>query len=199
MIGDDPRTPPRIVGILLAAGAGTRFGGNKLLQPLPDGRRMGVAAAQTLQAALPLSVAIVRTQDRALRAALRDVGLTVLTAPPDSDGMGTNLACAVHALPPVDGIVVALADMPYITSATVRGVARALTAGASLAAPVYRGQRGHPVGFAGHWRTHLQALRGDTGARALLHAHADALVALSCDDPGVVRDIDSRPALTAGL
>ena len=35
-----------IVGILLAAGAGTRFGGGKLLHPLPDGVPMGVASVR---------------------------------------------------------------------------------------------------------------------------------------------------------
>ena len=40
---------PSPTGILLAAGQGTRFGSNKLLQPLADGTPMAVASAVTLQ------------------------------------------------------------------------------------------------------------------------------------------------------
>ncbi|MEW7996733.1 MAG: hypothetical protein AB2825_20115 [Candidatus Thiodiazotropha endolucinida] len=49
-----------IRGILLAAGAGRRFGGHKLLHPLPSGELVGVAAAHNLVTALPNTLAIVR-------------------------------------------------------------------------------------------------------------------------------------------
>ena len=40
-------------GILLAAGRSSRFGADKLLQPMPDGTRVAVAAARALVTALP--------------------------------------------------------------------------------------------------------------------------------------------------
>ncbi len=71
---------------------------------------------------------------------------------------------------PADGWVIALADMPAIRLDTIRRVAEALRTGATTAAPVYRGQRGHPVGFAKLCRSELLALDGDTGARAAADA-----------------------------
>ena len=49
----------RIVGILLAAGAGTRFGGGKLMAKLDDGMPMGARSCATLVAALGEVIAVV--------------------------------------------------------------------------------------------------------------------------------------------
>jgi molybdenum cofactor cytidylyltransferase len=80
---------------------------------------------------------------------------------------------------------------------TIRRVAARLETGASLVAPSYAGERGHPVGFAGRFGPALLALTGDAGARDLLRAEAGALEILDLDDPGVVRDVDT-PADPAG-
>ncbi len=55
-----------IAGILLAAGAATRFGLPKLLYPLPDGVPLGIAAARTLIQAVPHTLAVVQPGDRLL-------------------------------------------------------------------------------------------------------------------------------------
>jgi molybdenum cofactor cytidylyltransferase len=69
-------------------------------------------------------------------------------------------------------------------------VAEALRNGASLAAPVFGGRRGHPVGFARDWFEALAGLEGDRGARDVLAAHAAALALVPCDDPGILVDVD---------
>src|SRR4051812_15328783 len=55
-----------ILGLLLAAGSGTRFGGGKLLHPLDDGVCIAVHAARNLLAADMGVLAIVRAGDFAL-------------------------------------------------------------------------------------------------------------------------------------
>ena len=85
--------------------------------------------------------------------------------------------------------------MPAIRAETIARVAEALRGGARIAAPVYRGERGHPVGFAAACYEELSGLTGDTGARSVMHAHRDALVLLQCDDAGVVYDIDRKADL----
>jgi molybdenum cofactor cytidylyltransferase len=80
--------------------------------------------------------------------------------------------------------------MPYGRPDTIARVLAAVANGALLAAPVYRGQRGHPVGFGAGFRDALLALRGDEGARQILRDHPDALTLIDCDDAGVVQDID---------
>ena len=175
--------------MLLAAGRGERFGAHKLLAPLPDGTAVAVAAARNLIDALPDSVAVLRPGDEILASLLAAEGLRIVVNPNADGGMGTSLACGVTAAD-ADGWVIALADMPAIQPATISAVAAALAAGAALAAPVYRGQRGHPTGFARRFRAALTALGGDRGGRDILAQHAQELRLIEVNDAGVLVDID---------
>jgi molybdenum cofactor cytidylyltransferase len=188
-----PAAPPQIAGILLAAGAGSRFGGDKLLHPLADGVAIAVHAARNLLAVVPAVVAVVRLGDTALEELLEQEGCQVAPFRDAARGMGASLAHGVREARQAQGWLIALADMPRISPATIRGVAAALAAGALVAAPVCRGQRGHPVGFSARLRGELLALDGDEGARAVCERHRDAFVPVECDDAGVLLDID-RPA-----
>jgi len=184
----------RIVGVLLAAGRGERFGGAKLAAALPAGPHagdlVGVAACRTLRTAVDEVVAVVRPGDPALAASFVREGARIVTAARADDGMGASLAAGVAAAGAADGYVVALADMPWITPATIRAVVAALRGGASIAAPRYLGRRGHPVGFGAAHRDALTALSGDQGARAIVDAHADLLRLVDVDDAGTLADVN---------
>ena len=187
------------IGILLAAGHGRRFGNrvgdhidnNKLLHPLADRRPLALVSALTLRAAIPDLLAVVQSDNTALQARFDQHGIPWLGV--RNDGMGDSLAAAVAATRQRVGAgwVVALADMPFLQPATIATVAAAIEAGAPLAAPTYRGARGHPVGMAARFADDLAALRGDEGARTLLQTHAAALQHLPTDDPGTLHDIDT--------
>lgn len=179
-----------IVGLLLAAGASTRFGANKLLHPLPDGRPIALASALTLQAALPHMLAVVRPDNEALLRLLAEHGIATMFATRAAEGMGASLAQGIAATAQARGWLVALADMPYVKTETIAGIAEALRSGAAIVAPAYRGQRGHPVGFAAHFGARLKELTGDEGARGILREHASEIVQIECEDPGVLADID---------
>jgi len=186
-----------ISAILLAAGAGTRFGGDKLLHPLEDGIAIAAHAARNLLAAGLDVVAVVRPGDFPLADMLEQEGCSVTFCRDAARGMGASLAHGVAARRGAGGWVIALADMPSIRSATIAAVARELEAGTDLVAPAYRGERGHPVGFGKRFEAQLLALGGDVGARDLIAAHRSALVLVDCDDAGVLRDIDRREDLAA--
>jgi molybdenum cofactor cytidylyltransferase len=189
----------QVVGILLAAGRGTRFGGPKLMARLADGTLLGVAAARRLLAAVPEAVAVVHPDDRELGRHFVAEGLRVLECPDAERGMGVSLAAGVAATATAQGWVIALADMPYIRVSTIERVARALEEGAALAAPCYRGERGHPVGLGREFGAALQALAGDHGARELLAQHAARLTRLEVEDPGILLDIDTPADLGAAF
>jgi molybdenum cofactor cytidylyltransferase len=190
-------TPPNhspdgpIAGILLAAGASTRFKANKLLHVLPGGKPIAVAAALNLRAALDRVVAVVRPGAAELERALIDAEVEVSVCADAVDGMGHSLAHAVAMTPGAGGWIVALADMPFIAPESIRRVAAALREGAALVAPAYRGTRGHPVGFAAAYRDVLAGLTGDAGARAVLKRDQAKVRIVEVDDPGVLRDIDT--------
>lgn len=191
-----------VVGVLLAAGRGSRFDPTgrrlKLLEParqgLHGGEPLAVAAARTLRAGVHHVVAVVAPpmdeQQQRLHHLLQAQGCVLAINPQPSEGQGRSIACGIEAATAAHGWLIALADMPAVAPTTVRALVQALQDGAMTAAPVFRGQRGHPVAFAASLMTRLLALTGDVGARAVLVAHPPRLIEV--DDPGVLYDVDTR-------
>lgn len=192
---------PRIAALLLAAGVGRRFDPSgarlKLIEAAPGGPQAGapmaVAAVRNLRAAFGEVVAVVREADtavqRRLHALLAAEGAELVICPQAAAGMGHSLACGVRARADAAGWIVALADMPAVSPATIVAVRDAVADGAPAAAPVFGGQRGHPVGFGRVCRDRLLQLTGDTGARGVLAAFPPRLI--DVDDPGCLHDIDT--------
>ncbi len=194
-----------LVGILLAAGRGSRFDAkgqkNKLLA-LVNGQAVAVQSASNLRAQVDQLIIVIKPDSAALRQALSDID-ALITECTDADlGMGHSLAHGVqearNRFSP-RAVVVALADMPFVTGTTLQGLVS--LAGKDdraspdvrtlIAAPRYQGQRGHPVLFGSEHFDALQASHGDTGAPQLLRA--PGVHWLDVADAGVLRDID-RPA-----
>ena len=179
-----------LVGILLAAGSGSRFGSDKLLHPLTDSTPLALAAARRLRPACDRVLAVLRPGSDALAERLAAEGFERVVSAASLHGMGHSLAAGVRAAPDAAGWLIALADMPFIAPASYDCVATALRAGSSIVVPEYRGRRGHPVGFARQWGAQLARLTGDEGARRIVTAFPDAVVRCEVDDPGIVRDVD---------
>ena len=193
-----------MIGILLAAGFSRRFGvADKLLQPLPDGRLIAMAAAENLIQAIPTCVAVVRAENKVLAQLLADKGFELVFCDDNKPEMADSLASAIRFsagfAQAADGFVIALADMPYIKAETILAVAAQLNAGASIVIPTYLGQRGHPVGFSAKFRHELESLQGDEGARSIIKRHANEVTLLACDDAGILADIDTPADLSQKL
>jgi len=188
-----------IVGLLLAAGSATRFGSDKLSHRLPHGVPIAVQAARHLHSVIPLIHAVVKPGTDDLAARLKDEGCQIVVCENAAEGMGASLACAVRAAGRADGYLVALADMPFVRTASIAAVRDALAAGAPLAAPYWRARRGHPVGISGRFYEQLLASNGDDGAKQLLRDNEGKLLKIPVGDPGVIRDIDTPGDLAPPL
>lgn len=186
-------SPEKIpMAILLAAGAGARFGGGKLLHPLEDGIAIAAHAARNLIAAGLGVTAVVRSGDFPVAELLEQEGCVVTVCTDAALGMGVSLAHGVGVTRDASGWIVALADMPRIRPDTIKRVVQALAGGAGIAAPAYQGDRGHPVAFSARFLHDLQNLTGDSGARAIVQRNQALVRVIDGDDPGVLLDID-RP------
>ncbi|HWQ39592.1 MAG TPA: nucleotidyltransferase family protein [Burkholderiales bacterium] len=179
-----------IVGILLAAGSGSRFGGDKLLASLPDGRAVGLAAYRNLRMALDDVRVVVRARDAKLRAMFEQEGAAIVECADAQLGMSRSLVAGVRSARSGDGWVIALGDMPFVKPATARRIAETILHGAPIALPSYRGERGQPVAFSSRLKEELLAISGDEGARSVVQRHWAQVKIVECDDPGVLRDID---------
>ncbi len=185
------------VGILvLAAGKAARFGADKREALLPDGRTvLETTLANCRASGMPVLVCVGQGDELLPR---RPFGRNIawLQCHRAGEGMGGTLAEAVGQIPGWQGALVALADMPWITPASFRAVAGQL-AQDCMVVPVYRGRRGHPVGFGSDFFPALAALGGDAGARQLLDANPDRVRELPLADAGIHRDIDRPSDLAA--
>lgn len=186
------------LGILLAAGYGRRFQarqpqGNKLLAPLANRHSVAATSLHNLRQAVDHVIVVIRPDSPELYEQLAQPNCTIVESELAHTGMGASLADAAraalqcHAQSPASTVLVTLADMPCISAYSFQQVQQALQTH-TIAAPLYQGQRGHPVGFQWHLLPELTTLSGDEGARSLLQRHGIQL--LPCDDAGVCFDID---------
>jgi molybdenum cofactor cytidylyltransferase len=192
--------------IVLAGGAGARFGGAKLTHPWRGGALIDGALGAAF-AAPARSVTVVTGADAGVEAAARAFAeragqaarLRIVHCEGHAEGMGATLRAGIAALPAdADGAFVFLGDMPLIPPAVMPMLAAALAAGASAAAPRHAGQRGHPVLFGAALFPQLKSLTGDQGARVVLKALGDRLALVETDDAGVLVDIDRPDDLPGG-
>ncbi|MEV7096546.1 nucleotidyltransferase family protein [Amycolatopsis sp. NPDC051045] len=186
-------TPP-VAGLLLAAGAGRRFGGPKALV-LIDGEPLVLRALRTLTAAgcAPVRVVVGAAADE-VRALLPDPAQAV-PAEDWATGMGASLRAGLAALAETGEPVAALVhlvDLPWVGSGILARVAAHATAD-TVARAAYDGVPGHPVLLGRRWWAEIAgSARGDRGARDWLATRED-LKLVECGDLGSGRDVD-RPA-----
>ncbi len=194
-----------IIGLLLAAGKSTRFidasgkQSDKLAALLPNSnppQSIIHRSASTLLAACPRSIVILKP-DSTHQQTMQALGMQTLIAQRAEHGMGESLAAGARAAiaQGASGVIVMLADLPYVKVETVRAVADALRKGASIVVPRYRGEQGHPVGFSYKHLPVLAALSGDVGAKAMLRQHLADITWAEVDDQGILMDVDTSFAL----
>lgn len=162
-----------IAGLVLAAGAGRRYGMPKALVTYRGGLLVRRAAGVLGDAGVVRSLVVVGAQAGRVRAAAPE--LTYVDNPDWATGLASSLRAGLSALAATaaGAAVVLLVDMPGVTPAAVR----ATIAGAgpdSLVVGGYDGRRSHPVVLGrDHWAGVAQSATGDHGARDYLRANAD--------------------------
>ena len=186
---------PTTTAVLLAAGRGTRFGGNKLEAMLGD-TMLGLHAARTLvgTGCGPL-FAVHNPAHAALAAALIGEGFTLLTNENVDAGLSHSLALAAKAALTTDAgaLLICLADMPLVTPDHLSALVAAHRAHPDrIIASQADGTRSPPAIFPRAMWGMLASLDGDSGAREMLKD------ALCINTPAhVLVDVDTPAALAA--
>jgi molybdenum cofactor cytidylyltransferase len=166
----------RSVGVLLAAGAGRRYGKPKVLV---DGW-LDIAVGALRDGGCVDIVVVLGAAEIAA-----PPGVTAITAPRWHEGLSASLrtGLAQAGRMSADYAVLHVIDTPDVGPAVVERVLSRATASQSGLARAYFGDRpGHPVVVARrHWPELLGRLSGDQGAGAYLRSRPDVEV-VDCSD-----------------
>ena len=194
-----------LVAVVLAAGAGRRFGGAKLTASWRGGVLLDGALAAAFAAPAERVVVVAGADDR-VGAVARTFAeavdasdrLQLVSAPDWQAGMAASLRAGLQALSPdVRGAFIFLGDMPQIPHGLAARLAEALAGRVQAVQPLYRGAPGHPVLLGADLFAAAMKLGGDRGAQPLLQGAGVNVMRLEVDAPGVSLDVDTREALMA--
>ncbi len=178
----------RTAGLILAAGAGTRFGQPKA-PVMIDGQRLVDRAVDVLHGAGCDPVLVV------LGAWVGEVpGAATVVNEGWATGMASSLRVGLAELTErteIDRVMVTLVDLPGLTVAAAQRVA---TSASPLVTAVYQGRPGHPVAFdRSQWSAVSDSVSGDQGARRYLETHSDQVDQIEVGDIASAEDIDEPP------
>ncbi len=179
-----------ICGLVLAAGAGTRFAGSeavprsKLLAPL-DGRPLleHAVRAQCAVEELERVVVVLGAFSQEVLASVRFGRAEPVVCAEWASGQSASLRCGLGALAGAAKVIVTLGDEPRISAEAIRRFA-GLPGGARA---VYGGRPGHPVGLGAAEIEALARVSGDRGARGVLGSGPE----VECSDLCSGRDVDT--------
>lgn len=181
---------PRIAGIVLAAGAGTRYGRPKALVRDESGIAWVARAVAALRAGGCDDVVVVLGAEADRAAALVPATARIAVAPDWAGGLSRSLVAGMNAATGADAAMIVPVDTPDLPAAAVaRVLAAAPAPRRALVRAFYRGAPGHPalVG-ADHWAALRAELAGDVGAGPFLARRG--ATAVECGDlwPGADQD-----------
>jgi CTP:molybdopterin cytidylyltransferase MocA len=184
-----------IGGIVLAAGAGTRFGGGKQLAWL-DGRPLLEHAVRAMTSAPVGRVVVVLGAEAEHVLALVDLhGAEPVVCGRWSKGQSASLACGLAELADCEAVVVTLGDQPRVSPDAIRRVIASRGGGAAAVRATYGSGPGHPVLLERVLFDRLRNVTGDHGARNLLMSVQTREI--PCDDLGNGADVDTPAELDA--
>ena len=194
---------PRIAAVLLAAGRATRMGGpNKLLMDFGGHPLVATSLANLRTSQATRIIVVTGYQADKVEALLnKEDSITVVRNPSFGDGLSTSLQRALAAVPDwADGVLVALGDMPQVTTEVIDRLIGAFdpSEGRAICLPTWHGKRGNPVILARRFFAELQTISGDVGARSLINDYPGAVWEVPMDDlpngNGILLDIDTPSA-----
>ena len=182
---------------MLAAGAGSRFGGGKLLAEVGGRPLIQHVLLNLAEAPVDETVVVVGAEAGRVRDAVEPFGARVVENPGWASGQSTSVRAGILACGPgAEAAVVLLGDQPLVTGAAVGRLVDAFEGGARVAVATYGGRRRNPVLFAREvWPLLLEELSGDEGARSVLRRRPEIVAEVPCDGVAEPFDVDTREDL----
>jgi molybdenum cofactor cytidylyltransferase len=191
----------RISEILLGAGESKRMGANKLLLPWRKKNVLTHCVHTLLQSKVKEVIVVLGDRTKEMGNQFKGQKVKVVVNPHYRRGMSTSIRRGIGAIDPNSyGILIALGDMPFLSTRTVNALIRAFAQGkGEIIVPSFRGGKGHPVIFHKRYKKELLQLRGDVGGRSVIERHLEEVRLVRTKSEGVVKDIDTWKDYTPQL
>lgn len=171
-----------IPGILLAAGAASRFGRPKLLERWQGVTLVRRAAGTLWDAGIRPLVAVVPAGAEFPDQLMGLTSALVVNANPEQ-GIGQSIALGMGAIEEdAPAVMIAVADQPLLSTEAIRSLLTAFQPGA-IVTPRYGGHPGNPRIFDRRFFSELASLEGDRGGQLVAQAHAEVVVEIELPEP----------------
>jgi CTP:molybdopterin cytidylyltransferase MocA len=182
---------------VLAAGAGSRFGGGKLLARLGGQPIIEAVLDNLREAPVDEVIVVVGADAERLREVCERYGVRPVTNEAWERGQSTSVLAGLRACDKKSrAAVILLGDQPFVGADAVERLVAAFAEGANVAVATYGGKRRNPVLFSWEVWPLLEAeLAGDEGARSVLRRHPGLVVEVPCEGVGDPTDVDTREDL----
>ena len=188
------KSAARISAIVLAAGKSSRFGFTKQILPLGKSTVLEMTIDNYLFSEARETIVVLGHMSGNLSRFLGDRPVKRVMNPRYAQGMSTSLIAGINNVnPDADGIILALADQPFVDSPTINKLIKAFGTGKrkGIIVPVYNGQRGNPVILSRKYMDELLQIKGDVGGREIILRHPEDVKEVVVTCKGVLQDIDT--------
>ena len=184
---------PSLGCLVMAAGSGRRFGGNKLAADL-DGKTLIRRALEAVPAAQFTAVTVV-SQYEDLEALAGQFGFSAIHNDRPDLGLSHTIRLGTEAMCTCDGILYMVADQPKLCQETVARLVEVFRQHPDkIVGAGHDGRRGNPNLFPARFFSELMAITGDHGGSSVIRAHEEAFLLVETD-PAELFDCDTPEAL----
>lgn len=179
--------PGEVAILVMAGGSSSRFGVDDKLLAEIDGHKLGFHAASRLNE-LGWGQKLV-VAPSTLAEGFESLGYLVVNPVP-GNGLGDNLALGAGALKDLLGVLVVLADMPFVTETFIRTLLDTAGSASSIVCTRTARKLMPPALIGRDYFGHLQALTGDQGAKSIF-AQAEHNLSYIAAPADMTEDIDT--------
>lgn len=184
-------------GIILAAGASTRFGRPKQLLRLNDRYLIEWVLDAAIDSRLSRIILVLGYAHQKIRQTLAEklqhsklqIEVNAHYQKGQSRSLQVGLSKVINTFP---AVMFLLADQPLLNSATINILLqRFWAADKDACVPIYQGKRKTPAIFGRRFYSQLMDIKGDMGARKIIDDHPDRVLTVEIGDPFYFLDIDT--------
>lgn len=182
-----------IWAVILAAGESKRMGTPKMLLPFNGSTMIRNVIQNVSESDISKIMVVLGAHKEKISMEIEKLPVRTCFNDDFSQGMLTSVKCGVRNLPSgFDAVLVFQGDQPLIRPATINKIINSYTSSnKSLAIPVYKNRRGHPLLVDKKYTIDIEKISPDKGLNTLAEQYSHDVLEVETDDPGILRDFDT--------